>query len=177
MTAIQTVVFVSRILQSGNIVNTIGIQRQTARSGPVGNAYYILRRCPALVCVFCDINKPKPVKTKGVAIRRDTAPGFPLVRPGITDQPRGKDLSRGPGWGLSQIRPLGNGLFRCLDGITPYYLLYKRSFFQRASLPVCHAFGRSIGFGQIFLECHPVDIPCVARPPVSASEEQVFLVR
>ena len=34
----------------------------------VWNTFYTLRICPALVRVFCDINIPKPIKTKGVAI-------------------------------------------------------------------------------------------------------------
>ena len=86
-------------------VDTIGIHRRTACRCHEWNAFYTLRRCPALVRVFCDINIPTPVKTKGVVISREGPPGLYLVWPCITDQSGSKDLRRGSGRGLSKIRP------------------------------------------------------------------------
>jgi hypothetical protein len=108
--------FDPRLSLGDSTVDTIGIRRETAiRRCLVWNAFYTLRHCPALVCVFSDISIPKSEKTKAVAIRREAPPGFPLVWPGITDQSRGKDLSDRAGRSLPQVRSLGKGLSEHLD--------------------------------------------------------------
>jgi len=49
------------------------------------------------------------MKTKGIPIPREGPKGLPRFWPGIADQSGGKDLSRGSGWSLSQVRSLGKG--------------------------------------------------------------------
>jgi hypothetical protein len=94
------------------------------------NNVYTLGPSPTLVCVFRDINPIVSMKTEAIPMRREGGKGLPGLRPRITDQSGGKDLSCGSGWGLPQVRSLGKRFGGCGTTIYQYNTsTYKACFF------------------------------------------------